>query len=412
MTPTQRTFEPVIVRSCSIRSIATDPGALVADISSHVSVLTEKARYRREDFPAEALQLYHADLYRREVNTWGHAGFIGRSQQSLADALSDSGKALRACGADRYRDLFEKMQTWIALNPEDAADLTGEDEDEAPELTRLDHQFQALEAEGLLVSALAEWIITQPWLEVVDDSDFGRAQRRAITKARRRRGSGIAETIAEIDHFLSNPANVGFGMAAASRQTPEPVIHIGCVQHLTTGPDKIAPARWMRTVAGERFGVLIEEGFALFEAVPERPQAAAPGPSLAELRRLRYDRIDEILFHYPHKLGKRLAVTPTSRAKLAIQVCHHLHAACAIHLLLDSLAEPATLTSASVHSIGKADDGGLKAVVMIVADDATRAFSAMLDNTGATLLSEPDHRILGQIDHTQIETQQKMLRTA
>ncbi|WP_139188481.1 DMP19 family protein [Aliiruegeria lutimaris] len=384
---------------------------MVADISSHVSVLSEKARYRREDFPAEALQLYHADLYRREVNRWGHAGFIGRSQQNLADALSDAGKALRASGADLHRDLFEKMQTWIALNPEDAADLTGEDEDEAPELSRLDQQFQALEAEGLLVSALAEWIVTQPWLEVVEDSEFGRAQRRAVTTARRRRESGAAETIADIDRFLSNPANVGFGMAAASRKVPEPVIHIGCVQHLTTGPDKIAPARWMRTVAGERFGVLIEEGFALFEAVPELPEATAPGPSLAELRRLRFDRIDEILFHHPHKLGKRLSVIPTSRAKLAIQVCHHLHAACAIHLLLDRLPEPATLTSASVHSIGKATDGGLKAVVMIVADDATRAFSAMIDNSGATLLSEPDHRTLGTISRNEIETQHKMLRT-
>ena len=213
----------------------------------------------------------------------------------------------------------------------------------------------------------------------------------------------VRDAVLEIEHFLTNPAHVGFGMAAAAMRQPEPIIRIGGVRHLRAGPDKVVPARWMRTVAGERFGALVDSGFALYEAVPDQVPAGHEDRPLAQLRHLRHDRIDEILFHRPHSLGRRLAVVSPSRVQLAAHVCGHLRAAVAIDLLLSRLPKPATVTCASVHSVGKAKNGGLEAVIMLVTDNATRAFSVAINSGGAMLMAEPSHDRLFGINRSEIQ---------
>lgn len=401
----------ILVRRGSLATIDTDPGALVSDVAEYVHYLTESARCRRGDFPVEALQLFHADLYRQQVLGCGHVGFVGNAQHALPEILADAAAALRYSEAQEVHAIFEAMETWIASNPTAAAGLVGDETDAAPALSALDAPFEALEARGSLAASLACWISGTGLLEAVEDSDWSEALRQLAPPRPRGRDEVAAEAIAGIDHFLSNPAHVGFGMAAASMTSPEPLIRIGALRHLTSGPDTVSPARWMRTVAGERFGVLLPRGFALFEALPE-PALGPNAPRLRDLRLLRHDRIDDILFRRPHRLGKRLAIVPATQVRLAVQICRHLDAAAAIHLLLERLPEPAVVTCASVHSIGRGRKGGLEAIVMIVADDATRALAAVITSEGATLLTEPTHERLVHVERDEIDVRRDLARPA
>ncbi|RYH09757.1 hypothetical protein [Tropicimonas sp. IMCC6043] len=401
----------ILVRRRALLTLDSDPKTLVSDIVEFVHHLTETARCRRSDVPEEALQLFHADLYRQQVLGCGHVGFVGNAQHTLPVILADAAAALRACGAEAHHRLFGKMETWIARNPSIASTLIGDETDAAPDLAALDAPFETLEAWTPLSAKLAKWISGTGLLEAVEDADWPKALHRIAPPQERARDEIAAESIAALDHLLSNPAHVGFGMAAASMAPPEPLIRIGTLRHLTSGPDTVSPARWMRTVTAERFGVLLAEGFALYEAIPESAPAE-DAPSLADLRLLRHDRIDEILFHRPHCLGQRLTVVPAAQVKLAVDVCRHLQAATAIHLLLDRLNDPTRVTCVSVHSIGKGRTGGLEAIVMIVADDATRAFSAIVTSDGATLVSEPTHQRLAVVDRSEIEAHRDLARPA
>ncbi|MDV7145301.1 hypothetical protein R3X27_21670 [Tropicimonas sp. TH_r6] len=383
----------VPVRRSVLQRLEKDPGALVAEIYSATLELTGGAIPGADDVPLAVRQLFQAEHYRRQVISAGHSGFIAAAEQDLSLSLADIGQALQSSGADAHLALFDQMQTWVALNPEDAEDLT---EDE-PALVALDAPFRALELSKGLSTALGRWTALQPVLKPVAEADWSPSLRALAHSTPTQAVRHKSASLAAIARALSDPARLGFGMAAASQSRPDPVVHHGpCVQ-LEVGPGGDASrGRPLQTISGLRIGLREAQGFSLYEAVPN--SGDCPG-----LSGLRTDRLDDFLLHHPHSTGRRLAHVSMERVKTASRICKALRAPAAIHALLEALPQPASATCISVHAIAEASEGGPGLVAMIVADQASRAFAARITEKGAVLLSEPSHESLVTLSRDQIE---------
>lgn len=392
----------ILVRQSSMRALELDPGALVADAVACIAYFTRGAGLSRGDLPDAAFEIFYTELYRRQVSDHGHAEFIARAEHDLPRILADIGWALQEAGAEQHLGIFDAMRGWIEVNPDEASDLTGE-EDDIPDLANLDRQLRNLEAGRVLQPALAGWISTLDCLEVVADAEWFAALRSALPSDPRSVERFEHGSIAEIQGFLSNPAHVGFGMATAGVVPPEPVLRLGGAQRLDGAPMGQDKARRIRTTAGLRFGLHEDGDFILYEAVPtEHPESGHP-VEMATRQEMRHDRIDDFFSRHPHKLGREVARVPFTRVKDTIVQSRGLGAARAIFRLLESLPQPANATAVSVHRSGSRRDGSPELVVLIAADAARRAFSAIIVPEGARLLSEPGHEELVALSRAEID---------
>ncbi len=399
MTPAPAELPPgqdrIPVRRAALRRLEEDPGALLADIFSATRFLTGGLAPGQEDVPLAVRQLFQAESYRRKVISSGHSDFVAEVEQDLSLRLADIGQVLNAAGAgaDAHRALFDEMQTWVALYPEDADDLI---EDE-PALVALDAPFRDLERTVGLAGALARWIAQQPVLEAVEEAEWSTALRALARSTPERAARHASASRAAIARALTDPARLGLGIAAASLPQPEPLVRHGPCVRLESGTQEGHLPAWpLQSIAGLRLGRREGPGFSYYEAIPRSGRSVPRAP-------LRADRLDDHLLWYPHVLGARLAHVPLTRVRMASEICKELQAPVAIHALLESLPQPASATCVSLHAVQRTEQGRPVIIAMIVADMASRAFAAQVTPEGAVLLSEPAHERLVTLSREQIE---------
>ncbi|RYH09758.1 hypothetical protein [Tropicimonas sp. IMCC6043] len=392
----------IVLRRSVVDAAKSNPEGLVSAVSDFVNCLVEDGHFRQDELPFEAILARQCYDYHVQVLRGGHSWFVRRAMRHLPETLGEIDQGLRALNAQAHREIFGQMQTWIAMNPKNVTTLTGFINGIAPELQKLDSPFRVLSDLDSLVVRIADWITTLPSLAVVEDEAHPAAMRAILAShpdfEKRRTTRGIART----DMFLSDETHLGLGMVAASLEPPEPTVHMGGSWHLTIGPERVEPCYWMRTSAGHRFGAALEEGYTLFEAVPDPAMDRGEPISPEELEKIENDDIDAIQFHKPHAVGRRLAVIAPEMADIAKRACRELLASYAIDLLFRRLPRRVDVTCVSVHRIRRDPDGKPEAVIMIVADKGQMGATVIVNYRGARLVSEPTHETILSVTRAEI----------
>lgn len=391
--------EKIIVPKSAMDALQTDPYKLVQSVVDYVNYLMEVGRFNRFEIPFEAIQAYHCDYYLAQVNNGGHAQFVGNSRANLTYTLADILAGLSAMGADCYLELATKMERWIHANPKVASEQTGFEGGIAPELEQLDIPFYELNQNQPLYKLNAEWIATRPNLMVVDDAEMGRVMEATIRLNPELDTRNITADIIKLNHMLSDPMWLGLGLAGVSAENVEPLIQIGSGSQMNIQGNDVTC--WtVVTTKGRRFGVVNGTGAALFERIegnnPHLPRNITP-------ETIKDVSLDDVLAFEAPKVGEMISAASSESIRVIKLICEGLNVGAAISLLMGKMNPASQITSASVRSGGPDKDGALSVSIALVADNATKAYTIVVDEENAWLLAEPGHAVLATATYDEID---------
>lgn len=143
-----------------------DPAMAVVN---YVNALLNEGLYRRDEIPAEAMWIYHADYYVAQVKNGGHSQFLGNSGMSEW-TLSDAEKGMRLIGADAYGKCLRDTLKWARANPGLAKQQNGF-ENRARALDEIDSAFFGEDDEAYY-SAIGDWLRTSEKVMILDQAQL------------------------------------------------------------------------------------------------------------------------------------------------------------------------------------------------------------------------------------------------
>ncbi|SHH09284.1 protein of unknown function [Cognatiyoonia sediminum] len=389
----QQHLDLIVVPESAMDAFPDDPNPLVDAMVNYVNFLTQQAQFNRFEISAEAIQAYHVDYYLAQVKNGGHAQFVGNSGANLAYTLADVIDGLKAMKAFDHLALAEKMSKWVAENPEDADAQTGAEGGIAPELAALDNPFYELEKAHPLRPIMAEWIANLEVLQAVDDRMMPRVLQGIKTLNPNLRTRQSKTHIAKLVNQLSNPLFLGLGMAGAKAAKIEPLLQVG------TGSNRNVDGQntmtwFVQTTEGKRFGLSTETGVELREYVD--PNGETLPVSLKDTS------LDHITSFVPVEVGNVVNSVTHAEIDATKAVCAKLNAPIAIEMLLAKLPEDTEADYVSVRSTGQSLEDQLGASIYVVCNQGSVAYSAIVEESGARLLTEPSHDLLVQVSAVEI----------
>lgn len=390
----------IIVPRSAVDAVDDAPWKVVQSVVDYVNFLMSQARLGRDEIPQRAVQIYHADYYLAQVNNGGHAQFIGNAGNNLPFILPDVEGGLCGASASEHMALFRLAMKWVDENPDEVMKQTGFTGGIAPELSALDSPFYALENQRPLTTVLAQWIVSLPELQIVEDEKLQASLLQISRLNPELPQREITASISKINHQLSDPLHLGLGMAAARCQPFSPVLAIGNAVSLAT-PDGPQHCWSVQTSDGRRFGILSETGVSIHERIEHDNAGIAPVTSAEDLANV---AMDDILNYKAPEAGPRLATVSNSDIQNATKICVHVNAAAAIDLLLRNAGTDNVVNFASVRSAGPDAKGQIGVSILVVANDAKRAFSVVVEESGARLLAEPSHNQIAIVSANDIRS--------
>ena len=363
----------IVVPRSAMNAYPENPVPLVEAVVDYVNFLFQHALFTRDEIATEALQLYHCDYYLAQVRNGGHAQLIGNPSSMLSKTMSDVMGGLAAMGADGHFGIAQTVASWAAQHPDQDEDQLLLDHVGKADLLDLDTRFAAQETKAPLRVLFADWISQFEVLQVVDDVAMARVLKgiKALNPNAHQRGA--KSRLAKLLNQLSSPVSLGLGMASAIAVDPMPVLSLG------TGTEQDVDGETMviwpvETASGSMIGTQLDGGAQLCSYVSDEFDSDEQNVDLEVLS----------------------SVTET-QIKSAQQVCESLNAAIAIELLLSKLPFEATADFVSVRSASPNTKGVLGASIFVVVNNAAQAYTAIIEEVGCRLLSEPTHDELVQV---------------
>lgn len=390
--PTSAKLDLIVVPTSAMEAAEEKPEILVDAVINYVNGLIGQGRFNRDEMPHEAIEAYHCDYYLAQVLNGGHAQFVANSGANLRLAIKDTISALTAMGATDYLTVAQGLHDWIEANPDRAA-RQGFDAELAEELADLDGPFFELNRDTPLRHLLSTWIADCEVLQSVEDALLPRVMQGIANLNPKRAARDTALRIKALQHNLAEPLRLGLGMAGAQMSPLEPLLKVGAGSQMDIDGDSRL-AFLVYTVRGRRWGVLNEEGASLFDYVD--------GSDPADHKPIRAVTADDFRSVTPPSVGGLVSKISLDQIEVAANVCREVHAGAAIDLLLSSLDEMPKVDFVSVRSAGPDANGVIGATLMIACDKAQRAFTVVVDETGARLLAEPEHEVIAKVSNDQI----------
>lgn len=153
-----------------------EPYDIILSVIDYVNWTFRTCKLVRGEFPLQAIQSYHADLYLSQVNNGGHRQFAKNTQ--LPDAtMADIELALNAMGADDFLANFRNFAALVKNDPDLLRRMAERDfhKNKTPALQTLealdDRHFELNKSEKFI--ALNEaWLRSLPNVKPVSDSDL------------------------------------------------------------------------------------------------------------------------------------------------------------------------------------------------------------------------------------------------
>lgn len=305
------------------------PHTLVQEIVNYVNYLNGKGLYRRDEIPQEAIQAFHADYYLAQVKYGGHSQFIHNSKNIADFAWPDARAALEAMGANNHLTILEKMLSWVEQNPDKADQQSGFSGGRDPYLDGLDDEFFKLNRAAPLTSIMAAWIMQWPSLQIVEDEKLPAVLDSIVQMSPDRADRLARKRIATISHQINDWLQIGIGMAATACDPPIMRVAIGPGSTQTVeGEDQIVWA--VRTNAGQRYGLMNEEGASIYELVP--PNTTINIHDKDDLSAALKD--GRIRNYKGSEIGKRCSFVPAEKIAGTVSHAARLNAAIAVDTLL------------------------------------------------------------------------------
>ncbi len=324
--PSSSSQLPVIIRKSGYKAAKRDPYELSSAVVNYVNAMLSEGLFIHDEIPPCTIQIYYADYYVGQVNNGGHSQFIGNSGEAFDSVARNAFEGLRAMGASEHARLLEQAIKWVADNPSEAKAQTGFEGGRADALEELDDKFYGLENETSFYDCSARWIKAWPNLKIVADRKFDAEMNALFRRNTNRKERAIGFRILGIHRQITDPLNVGLGIAATSCQPAEYVERVmgawgGNVMRFE-GEEQMM---WdVQTTNGTRFGVVAERSCALYEQIQ---QSAAPDANNIE-------NFDWSKYEEP-KAGERLSKVASVDAEYAINQAQRTKVAAAIDLLLE-----------------------------------------------------------------------------
>ncbi len=389
----------IIVPHSAVDSVASAPDRLVSAVVSHVNFLTSQAKFGRDEILDEAIWTFNCDYYLSQVTHHGHAAFLSNNRETLAITLADIGKALKAAGSGPHRDIYERLQTWIALHPEEAWTQVPHSPAAALGLTELDRDLLALETSVSLHGVLAAWLLTLPHLRIVPDQDLDRLRIEIAAHTPDFERRRVASDVMCLTHQLTDPMHLGLGLASAGVAPPAPLLGLDepALRTLPDGRHELCFV--LTTTTGKCFGLRTEDGFELFECGSRHATARVIGIDESGTRKA----------IGPERTGDQIAIVPHARVDLARRICDQLRADIALYLLLKAAGLPVPAAQVSVDRVKVDREEPDHASLHVVCRDSDAILAAHVGRDGATMLSTHTGQALSTVSREQIDSFAKTL---
>ncbi|MEP4198607.1 MAG: DUF4375 domain-containing protein [Aliishimia sp.] len=188
--------------------------AVSSGLADFVNSMLSTGQYRRDEIPAEAMWLYHADYYMAQVQNGGHSQFVhnsGMSKWISDDALN----GLDLIGASLYASCLRDLRAWIKTHPQEAQSQDGFGT-RADILDDIDARFYEAPSDAYYGS-LREWLRGSDIVDLLPKQELMQAMVQLTDSNPERAKRERFSRIAHLQHGLSDP-HLGLYRAAAATQ--------------------------------------------------------------------------------------------------------------------------------------------------------------------------------------------------
>lgn len=385
---------PVIVGETVYEAGQTDPQQLIMAVVDYVNTLVSNGRFNRREIPAMAMSVYHTDYYLKQINNGGHSQFIHNCGQKLPLTIADILYCLRDIEAEDYRKLLRLFNEWVQTNPDAVSMQTGFDGGRAPQLEKFDETLYGLESKGSLRDMMAEWISSSPNLLVLPDEQVGNACERLCDANPYRAVRGQILRVADLQVQLTGKMIAAIGLAAGVATPLAPITLVGDGAYRDVAGKQLMCFS-LFTTEGKRVAVLTDDEVIIHDGIRQDDANKQPDPLDATTGQVSDALTPEI--------GEELSRASFADAEAAAEIATRTHAAAAIDLLLSHLLQPPRVDHVTIRSAGMGGNGEEGMTLSLVLDDASLVMTAIVGESGASLLSEPDHNTMVEVTRAQID---------
>jgi Domain of unknown function (DUF4375) len=357
----------VVIARDAIEGAHEPDKAVTQAVVDYVNDMQRAGVYPRHEMPAAAMQVYHADYYRTQVNNGGHSQFIRNTGIAMLPTTSgDALAALQAMGAGAHHRILVELLAWVKANLAEAAKQNGFSA-RADALKALDDRFHAAERDKPMTRLAARWIASWPGLRVVAreqyQAEIDRLAQLNPHLTRRR----VWQYVQQLRFQMTNDLQITIA-AACGAVKPQPEVKLAVRPGVSLEIEgQQCTAFGVGTDKGTRLCVFEKTGGRLYELNGSAGRIAA---------------------------GAQLSTIGADRIRQFVTVADQMLAAEAIVLMLWK----ARLDPKAMVTAWEVADGG---VTWIVATGQTRVAAAIV-GTGA-VLTKPDQTPIARVSREDME---------
>ncbi|MBZ9917289.1 DUF4375 domain-containing protein [Mesorhizobium sp. B1-1-4] len=369
---------PVFVRRSTVEQAIDSPSELVFAVEIFIQTMTYEGLYRYPEISPRAMQVSHANSYSAEVKNGGHSQFIYNGAEETNAMITNARVGLAASGASGQLATLEKMSSWIAEHPDEAAEQTGFEGGCDDFLDALDGEFYHADEAAPMQGFLARWIVSWPDLQIVEDDDYSDVIHGLVMANPQREARLLHRSISKLVRQMIGWRDVGAGLACAKVSPPEVRLGFGMARMLDVGGE-MQMVFQLRTSAKEpRLCVATETHADIYEYIAaEDPPVIRPG--------------ENSLGAIAPRVGNRLGHAEGSEIKMVVELAEQYHAPAAVDLLLRKAGFDPTDAIVSANSIVQTAEGVVVNWVVLASD---RAFLLLSSWNGSVLLRGKDNEKL------------------
>ncbi|ESZ47990.1 DMP19 family protein [Mesorhizobium sp. RSR565B] len=372
---------PVVVLRSNVEDPDEEPFFLVFAVMQFVTAMVSKGLYRYPEIDTKAMQVLHADSYSSEVKNGGHSQFIHNAGQEIGAMIANARAGLTACGAKGQLATLEKMSSWIADHPNEAAQQTGFEGGRDDFLDTLDHAFYVADEAAPMENLLARWIASWPDLQVVDSDDYDDVIHRLVMANPKREGRLLHKSVGNLaGQMILSWRDVGAGLACAKIAPPEIKIAFGMARMLNIEGEKQLVFQLQTSAEKTRLCSATETHVTVYEYIaPEELLVIPPGES-------------PLAANAP-KVGAKLGIAEEPEITAVIELAEQYHAPAAVDLLLRKAGFDPTDAIVSANSVVQKEEG---AIVNWVVLASGQVFLFQSLRNGGVLLRGKDDESLAE----------------
>lgn len=371
----------------AVDRLTDEPFELIVAVRDFVQAMLLQGLYRQSEISQRAMQAEHADNYLAEVNNGGHSQFIYNSGEDIDTVVANARAGLAAMGAIGQLAILEKMATWMAEHPDEAAEQTGFEGGIDDFLSSLDMPFYKEERAAPMLGLSARWIASWPELKIVDDDEYDEALSRLVMANPLREPRLLHRSIAKLASQMIGWRDVGAGLACAKASPPEIKMSFGMARMQQIEGEQQMVFYLGTSGKDPRLCVAAETHAAVYEYIaPQDPSVLLPGqsPFAAGIPRA----------------GKRLARVEAPEIATVIRLAEEYHAPAAIDLLLRRAGFDPTNAIVSANSLVPKEDG---AVVNWVVMADGHAFLLQSSPNGCSLMRGGKEESLAKAGRSELQ---------